>query len=117
MLANPMRRRVVAGVSAAVAAILTVPCNAQESPALARISEVVSNLSEVAKADLAKSLATQQALALKSVIAVQQSLDGIRTNPNPSPFAKGAAIAVKEDQLVAARKEFVVLRLLWAPPW
>lgn len=110
MLANSVRKGAITGVLAAVAVILVLPCNAQESPSLARINEVVSNLSEVAKADLAKSLATQQALALKNVIAVQQSLDGIRTNPNPAPVAKGAAIAVKEDQLVTARREFVAVQ-------
>jgi hypothetical protein len=101
-----MSLRVQSAWIAGLVLCLSLPCQGQDS-AMSRLNQIVGGLPDETRLSLANQLSQHQDSALKNVEAVQQTLTAIRNSATASPSTKEAAIALKEEELVNARKRFV----------
>ena len=76
--------------------------------AAVQINKVLSQLNPVNRAAMVDVFSKQQSEMLQQIKSLQVRLDEIRSNPAVNEEAKDAAIAAKEDNVVTAKKSFVV---------
>jgi hypothetical protein len=104
----PTLKATIPAAAAFIGLVIASSSFAQEAPIRTAMPANVASMPSAAREQLAASVTKFQQEALKEVKAIQDTLNTMRTAPAaptsvPNP-ARELAIAVKEDELVAARK-------------